>query len=112
MPRDDGSVLDIVLACRDIEEFVVGYDEERFLRSKRTRYAVMHQIMIIGEATKRVSDAFRDAYPEIPWKAMAGMRDRLIHGYDGVDLGTVWKVATSEVPMLRMQLEPLVLSDE
>ena len=60
MRRDTGTVLDIFLACRDIEEFLTGYDRELFLDDRRTRYAVIHQIIVIGEAVKRLSDEFRD----------------------------------------------------
>jgi len=110
MQRDLGSVLDIVLACRDIEDFVRDFEPEDFLRDRKTRYAVIHQIQVIGEATKRLSTEFRDSHGSVPWKAMAGMRDRLIHAYDEVDYRAVWRVATVEVPDLRAQLEFLVPS--
>jgi uncharacterized protein with HEPN domain len=108
MDRDLGTILDIVLACRDIEEFVEGLDEAQFKENRLVRSAAIHQIMIIGEATKRLSNGFRKKYRSVPWKTMAGMRDRLIHGYDKVDLDLVWYVVTTEVPVLRHELEPLV----
>jgi uncharacterized protein with HEPN domain len=92
MQRDLGAVLDILLACRDIQDCTRGLSRQDFERNKTVRHAVVRCIEVIGEATKRISPAFRAAHPEIPWQAMAGMRDRLIHEYDRVDLDVVWNV--------------------
>ncbi|MCX6045319.1 MAG: DUF86 domain-containing protein [Chloroflexi bacterium] len=108
MDRDLGTILDIVLACQDVETFIRNLDEWQFKADRLVRSATIHQIMIIGEATKRLSPEFRKKHQSIPWKTMAGMRDNLIHGYNKVDLDLVWSVATTEVPALRAQLEPLV----
>lgn len=67
----------------------------------------MHQILIVGEAVKRLSPEFRAAHPEVPWKAIAGTRDKLIHFYEGVDLEEVWKMVDSDLPALIRQIEPL-----
>ena len=112
MQRDLGTVLDIVLACRDIREFVTGLSETEFRADKKTRSAVIHQIMVLGEAVKRLSREFRGDHDEIPWTSIAGMRDSLIHGYDEVDFEKVWQVATGEVPDLLARLEPLLPSGE
>lgn len=108
MQRDLGAVVDIVLACRDIQEFISGLSESEFLGDKKTRSAVIHQIMLIGEAVKRLSRKFRGEHTQIPWAAIAGMRDRLIHGYDEVEFEKVWRVATTEVPDLLERLEPIL----
>jgi len=108
MPRDLATVLDIALACEDIEEFIQDLEEGDFRTSKLVQSAVLHQLQIVGEATKRLSHSFRDSHPEIPWKAMAGMRDRLIHQYDKIHVSTVWKIASREIPQLRQQLQPLL----
>jgi len=71
--------------------------------------AVIWQLEIIGEATKRLSIPFRDNHPDIPWQKMAGMRDILIHAYDAVDLDEVWNAANQSIPRLIEQLEPFVL---
>ena len=68
--------------------------------------------MVIGEAVKRLSPEFRQAHMDIPWSAIAGMRDHLIHGYDIVDMEEVWKTATVDVPDLLTALEPLVPPQE
>lgn len=70
--------------------------------------AVLHRLLVLGEAAKRISRPFRAAHPEIPWSQMAGMRDRLIHGYDEVDLDEVWRTVTRDVPALLEQIEPLL----
>jgi len=108
MQRDLGNALDIVLACRDIEEFVSGFSKVDFFNSKLTQDAVIRNIAVIGEAAKRLSEEFRNQHSEIPWKSIAGMRDHLIHAYDQVDLERVWHVATEEAPALRRYLEPLL----
>ena len=71
-----------------------------YLSDVKTQSAVLHQLMVLGEAVKRVSKPLRDAHPEVPWKEIAGSRDVLIHAYDSVDLGAVWKAGTEDVPPL------------
>jgi uncharacterized protein with HEPN domain len=108
MPRDDATALDIVLACRRILRFASGLSRETFLGDEKTQSAVVHQLLLIGEATKRLSDAFRDNHSEVPWRDIARMRDRLIHHYDAVDLEEVWKTVEADVPDLLARLEPLI----
>jgi uncharacterized protein with HEPN domain len=67
-----------------------------------------HQLLVLGEAAKRLSEGFRNAHPDTPRKAIAGMRDRIIHGYDDVDLGEVWRTLAADLPALIAALEPLV----
>ena len=69
---------------------------------------MLHQVTVIGEAAKRLSQAFRDRHPTLPWSLMAGMRDHLIHGYDAIGLEEVWKTATHDMPATLVKLEPLV----
>ena len=75
---------------------------------------VIRQIEIIGEATKNVSSDIRSSYPEIPWRDIAGMRDKLIHHYFGVNLDEVWLTATRDIPILKPQIEQVMsnFSDE
>jgi uncharacterized protein with HEPN domain len=68
---------------------------------------VTYQLTVVGEATKRLSDEFREAHPEVPWRLMAGMRDQLIHEYDIVDLDEVWKAVDRDIPDLLGKLELL-----
>ncbi len=80
--------------------FTQGMDEACFEGDLRTHFAVQHQIMVIGEAAKRLSPELQNGIPEIPWSAIARMRDRLIHGYDTVDLEVVWDTVEQSIPSL------------
>lgn len=82
--------------------------KDEFLASETLQRAFVRSLEIIGEATKKLPDEFRTAHPDIDWRAMAGMRDRLIHGYFGVDYDLVWEVATEKVPELHNQLERIL----
>ena len=112
LPRDLSSVADILVAARLVQMFVVGADRDTFETDLMRQSAVMRQLEIIGDATKRLSEAFRGSHPEIPWRQMAEMRDILIHDYDDVDLDEVWNVATISIPELIQQIEPLVPPEE
>jgi uncharacterized protein with HEPN domain len=108
MPRDETALLDIARAARLVIEFTQGMDKTAFLDDIKTQSAVLHQLTVMGEAVKRLSQDFRARHPEIPWALIAGMCDRLIHGYDIVDLDEVWKTANADVPDLLSLLEPLL----
>lgn len=108
MEGDPATVLDIVLAGRRIAQFVEACDEATFLTTEEKHWAVVSQLSIIGEAVRRLSDGFRSGHPSIRWRQIAGMRDRLVHGYDKINWSLVWLTATDEVPRLLSQLEPLV----
>ena len=108
MARDDAILLDIVNAARLIQSFIQGMTKEAFLIDPKTQSAVLHQVTVIGEAVKRLSQGFREVHPILPWPLMAGMRDHLIHSYDAVDLEEVWKTANHDVPEVLVKLDPLV----
>ena len=98
MRRDEESIIDILLAAERIEEYLSGVDFDLFAMQSEKQSAVLHQLMVLGEAAKRLSSEFRLAHPGIPWSGMAGMRDRLIHAYDEVDLKLVWEAVTEVLP--------------
>ena len=108
MSRDDATLLDILKAARLVTEFKGKLAKKAFLRDIKTQSAILHQLLVIGEAVKRLSADFRARYPEIPWTRIAGMRDKLIHAYDAVDLDEVWKTVTDEIAPLISFLAPLV----
>lgn len=106
--RDAATLLDIWNAARLVQQFVHGIDRRSFALDSKTHSAVILQIAILGEATKRLSRSFREANSTIPWTEIAGMRDVLIHGYDGWDLDEVWSAATTDIPLLVTAIEPLI----
>jgi len=107
MSRDDATVLDILKAARLIVKFKGKLTKPAFLKDLKTQSAILHQLLILGEAVKRLSDEFRVNQPGTPWTSIAGMRDKLIHEYDVVDLDEVWKTVTKDIPGLISHLEPL-----
>ena len=108
MRRDETTLLDIVEAARLVVDFAQELSKADFLDDFKTQSAVLYQLIVMGEAVKRLSAEFRAQHTEIPWSLIAGMRDHLIHGYDIVDWNEVWKTATSDVIALLAQIEPLL----
>jgi len=107
LPRDDAHLLDILKAARLVIEFKGAADKAEFLVDAKTQSAILHQLLIIGEAVKRLTPEFRAEHRGVPWKLIAGTRDKLIHFYDGVDLEEVWKMVTADLPELLRLIEPL-----
>ncbi len=95
---------DILAALESIEAFVQGMSFDEFRSDDKTASAVVRKFEIIGEATKQIPDRIRQQYPDIPWKDMAGMRDRLIHFYFGVDYKLVWAAIKQRLPRLKVEL--------
>ena len=108
MSRDEAYLLDILLAARDAVSFVEGLDWERFKASKLHQDAVVRTLEVIGEAAQRISDTTKDKIPRIPWRELAGMRNRLIHEYFRVDVEKVWGTVKEDIPLLVSELEPIV----
>jgi len=105
MSPDNAVLLDMLLACRRIESWVVGVELADFEADEKTHMAVQHQFMVLGEATKRLTTEFRETNPSVNWRQIAGLRDVLIHGYNRVSLSDLWETASEFVPGLRAFLE-------
>lgn len=99
---------DIIDTIKDIESFTKNITYEEFIADKKTVYAAERGIEIIGEATKRIPATIRSKYNEIPWKDMAGIRDKVSHDYNGIDLIIVWKTIQQNLPQLKVMLSDLI----
>lgn len=106
------SLLDIFLAANRAMDFVAGQDKAAFESDARTRWAVYSQIVIIGEACRRISREFQMENPQIPWSEIIGMRHRLIHDYDDFDWDFVWDTVANDLPRLNSLIEPLIPKEE
>ena len=109
------SVTDLLRHMLDETEFLLAHarnlDRDSFVADATLRRAFVRSIEILGEATKGVPTQFRSKYPQVPWQAIAGMRDRLIHGYFAVDYELVWDVVENKIPDLRDQLTRILDSE-
>ena len=112
MKRDPAYLLDIATVCSNIAELMEGATKQQFLAEKRIHFSVVYEIAILGEIVKRLSSEFRETHPEIPWKQIAGMRDKLIHDYNQVDLNLTWRVANSQIPNLLEFILPLLPTED
>lgn len=102
---------DIAEAIESIEQFVKGITFDDFVKDDKTTSAVIRKFEIIGEAAKQIPDEIRQEYPTIPWKEMAGMRDRLIHFYSGVDYKLVWDTIKNRLPQVKPLIKKILGND-
>ncbi len=88
-----------------------GLNKDEFIQDETLKRAFVRSLEIIGEATKNVSAELRQKYSHIDWRAMAGMRDRLIHRYFGIDYDIVWDVVTNKVPLLQQEIRQIIQNE-
>ena len=98
-------IQDILLAIERIESFIGSMDYDAFVEDDKTLSAVIRKLEIIGEAVKQLPEGFTQLHPNIPWKQIAGMRDKLIHFYFGVDPLLVWQTVQNRLPELKAALQ-------
>ena len=97
-------IQDILESIEAIEEYVQFTTEEQFYRNRQVQDAVLRRLEIIGEAVKNLDEDFKNRYPEIPWKKIAGLRDVLIHEYFGVSLKRIWRVIKIDLVDLKFKI--------
>jgi len=109
MKREIGDyVEDIIEAMNNAMDFIRGMSFDDFVKDTKTVYAVIRAIEIIGEAVKRIPKDVKNKYPDIPWRSMAGMRDKIIHAYFGVRIDMVWEVVKRDIPELKPKFEKIL----
>ena len=99
---------DIQLAMSRIAEYVEGYDFNRFKKDYKTVDAVIRNFEIIGEASRTLDDEIKNKYPDIPWKEMYYLRNRVSHEYFGVDYEIIWDVAVNHLPKNKLQIDAIL----
>ncbi|HEY6340079.1 MAG TPA: HepT-like ribonuclease domain-containing protein [Bryobacteraceae bacterium] len=108
MRRDPAFVDDIFRACNEIQRLCSGRSADEAESDPTIRAALLHQLTVIGEAANRLSDELRAAHPSIPWPDIVSQRNRIVHGYFGLDWGLVWHSATRSVPDLKAWAEAVL----
>ena len=111
MNRDLAAVADIVESARSIGGYISGVSREEFIENEQLQDSVVRRLLVIGEASGRLSASFRETRPSIPWREIRGMRNRMVHVYDDIDMNLVWRTARNDIPRLLAELAPVVSTD-
>ena len=108
MRSDEALLLDMLLSAREAAAFARGLDFPVFEEDRRTQLAILKAVETVGEAASRVRSETIAAHPNIPWRQIVGMRNRLVHGYFDVNLRRLWETVQQDIPRLIQQLEAIV----
>ena len=90
--------------ARRAQAFAAGYTFDLFMADAKTQAACLHSVRTVGEAASQIPPTFRKAHPEIPWKEVIGVRQKMTHGYDDIDWDVVWKIIVRDLPALESLL--------
>jgi uncharacterized protein with HEPN domain len=108
MPRDEQRLRDIVEAAAKIAKYIEGASKQQFLATEMLQDAVLLQVICIGEAASRVSDALRSRNPQVEWDKIRAARNRAVHDYAGIDWEIVWVTASEAIPELARTIEAIL----
>ena len=106
--RDKHYLADIVEAIERILSYTQGLTYADFLANAMVQDAMLRNLQVIGEATKKLSDALSAAHPDVPWREMAGMRDKIVHDYFGINYQVVWDVVQRDLPGVLLQIRAML----
>jgi len=109
MPKRDADLLieDMRLAIGRIERYTAGLNREAFLQDEKTIDAVVRNLEVLGEVARQMPSEFLSQHPEIPWLLIAGLRNRIVHDYFGLDLEIIWEIISHDIASLKVQLQNL-----
>ena len=111
MSRDLHYLVDMYQAALRVQSGSAGISKEELFQDWIRESALLHQIQIIGEAARHISDKFRSEHPEIPWRAIAGTRDIIVHAYNEVSDDEIWEIISQDIPVLIKAIEALIPPD-
>ncbi|UZQ55800.1 DUF86 domain-containing protein [Trichothermofontia sichuanensis B231] len=110
MLRDKQTLVDILTAIQQILKYVQDINQTQLKQDDEKQAAILYRLIIIREATKHLSDEFRERYPAIPWRQMAGLRDVVIHDYDELDFDILWNVIHINLPDILPEIQAILKS--
>jgi len=108
MERDVQSLLDMLQSAEIVMDYIAGRSRQDLTTDLQLQDAIIRRLLIIGEAAKRVSQPTRNQLTTIPWSVINGMRNRLVHEYDSIDLDVVWDTTVKSLPMLVLELKKVI----
>ncbi len=106
--RDRDFLGDIQEAAEMVILYTKGFTYQKLLEDRKTQDAVVRNFEVIGEAAKNITATFKAKYPDVPWKKIGGLRDKLIHFYFGIDYKIVWSISKKDLPRLRKQIKEIL----
>ena len=112
MRNDDAYLLDMLVAARKAVAFAADLTYSQFEQSELHQNAIFNVLEVVGEAASRIGEATKKSYPDIPWRKIVGLRNRIVHGYFEIDVGIIWRIVNDDLPILISQLESAAPPEE